>query len=474
MISDRFRWAFCQLDTLRRCLASSIRNALDELPTTLDDTYERALQQIHKEKWRHAHRLFQCLVAAIRPLRVDELAEIFAIRLDADGSPGLMEGWRPENPEEALLSACSTLITIVENEGLKIVQFSHFSVKEYLTSDRLKTLEVGNTCNFYIPLDGAHTILARVCLAVLLQLDEKVDNERLRRFPLALYAARHWVTHAKFEGVALLIQDDMERLFNPHNPYLATWVWIYDVLRDESRRPLLKHPLPLDETALYYASFCGFSGVANYLICTHEEDVNAWFPSRYYGTPLRVASFKGHIDVVRILLDHDAGVDTIDKTKTPLESAYNSEHLEIMRLLLEHGADVDVLSSSLSDDLLLHQASRRGQAEVVHLLLQHNADVNSRGLYNWTPLHAASYHGQTKVVRLLLDRVTDINAVGGSDHPLHLATSENFPEIVQLLLEHGADVNIRDYKNRNPYQVAKLYRRTGIAQLLLEHGAEKE
>ena len=49
MILVRFRWVFCQLDTLRRCMASSIRKALNELPTTLDDTYERALQEIPKE-----------------------------------------------------------------------------------------------------------------------------------------------------------------------------------------------------------------------------------------------------------------------------------------------------------------------------------------------------------------------------------------------------------------------------------------
>jgi len=89
--------------------------ALNELPETLDDTYERALLEIPKEKWHHAHRLFQCLVAAIRPLRVEELAEIFAIEFHADAAPNLMEGWRPENAEDAVLSTCSTLFTIVEN-----------------------------------------------------------------------------------------------------------------------------------------------------------------------------------------------------------------------------------------------------------------------------------------------------------------------------------------------------------------------
>ena len=125
-------------------MPSSIRKALNELPTTLDGTYERALEEIPKEKWQHAHRLFQCLVVAIRPLRVEELAELFAIEFDPDAGPNLKEGWRPENPEDAVLSACSTLIAVIESKGSKVVQFSHFSVKEYLTSDRLRTSEIGN------------------------------------------------------------------------------------------------------------------------------------------------------------------------------------------------------------------------------------------------------------------------------------------------------------------------------------------
>jgi hypothetical protein len=78
-------------------MPSSIRKALNELPTTLDETYQRTLQGIPKEKRQHAHRLFQCLVVAIRPLRVEELAELFAIEFDRDAGPNLKEGWRPDN-----------------------------------------------------------------------------------------------------------------------------------------------------------------------------------------------------------------------------------------------------------------------------------------------------------------------------------------------------------------------------------------
>jgi hypothetical protein len=226
---DRFRWVYCQLDNLRRCMPSSIRKALDELPVTLDDTYGRILQNIPKQKWQHAHRLFQCMVAARRPLRVEELAEIFAIGFGPGAAPNLVEDWRPENPEEAVFSACSTLITIIDDGVSKISTiFALFGQG---------VLDLGSTGNigcwehpeFYICLEPAHTTLARACLAVLLQLEETMDEERRAAFPLTLYAAQNWVDHAQFEGVASQVQDSMEQLFNPMKRHFLTWTQIHNV-----------------------------------------------------------------------------------------------------------------------------------------------------------------------------------------------------------------------------------------------------
>src|SRR6267154_3395870 len=298
---DRFRWVYCQLDTLRRCMPSSIRKALNELPITLDDTYERILQGIPKEKFQHARRLFQCIVAAIRPLRVEELAEIFAIEFGPNEVTNLVEDWRPENPDEAVLSACSSLITIIDDQGLKIVQFSHFSVKEFLTSDRLQTSEVGNLCNYHVPLDSAHSLLARACVAVLLQLDEKVDKERVATFPLAWYAAERWVDHTKFENVEPQMEDALEHLFNPIKPHLRACIWMYDVEKKHSQftGSRAHQPPPLEATPLYYAASLGFSGLSRRLVTTHAEDVNTnCYDNR---TPLFVACRRGYVDVARLL-----------------------------------------------------------------------------------------------------------------------------------------------------------------------------
>ena len=397
-------------------MPSSIRKALDELPTTLDETYERALQGIPKEKRQHAHHLFQCLVVAIRPLRVEEMAELFAIEFDQDSGPSLNEGWRPENAENALLSACSTLITVIENNGSKIVQFSHFSVREYLTSRRLRSSEIGNVRHYYIPLDAAHTVLAQACITVLLQLDEKVDRKRLETFPLAYYAAQHWVDHAKYEDVASRLQGPIEQVFDPSKPYFAAWTWIHDIdlfgghgNRSHSRKEAKANPRKL--RVVLSAVLCGFSGLANHLIITHREDVNA--KCGYHGSPLHAASSKGHLDAARVLLANGVDVNTTNEDgETPLHSAYAGGHLDVMRLLLEHEADVNAHYNYVDDGTLLHDASYYGRLDFVHLLLQQNIDVNAKDNMDVAPLHMASMNGQARTAQLLLEHGATVDAQG--------------------------------------------------------------
>ncbi|KAI9429283.1 hypothetical protein H4582DRAFT_310885 [Lactarius indigo] len=83
-----FRWVFCQLDTLQHCFPPNLRQFLNELPETLDETYERILRGINKAQKDNAHRLLQCLTVAVRPLRVEELAELLAFDFQASSSGG--------------------------------------------------------------------------------------------------------------------------------------------------------------------------------------------------------------------------------------------------------------------------------------------------------------------------------------------------------------------------------------------------
>ena len=383
-------------------MPSSIRKVLNELPTTLDDTYERMLQAIPKEKFQHASRLFQCMVAALRPLRVEELAEIFAIEFGANDTLNLVVGWRPEHPEEAVLSTCSTFITIIDNKGSKIVQFSHFSVKEFLTSDRLQMSDVGNIGQYYIPLEPAHAILARACVAVLVQLDEEEDDKRSEAFPLASYAVGNWVRHAQFEDVASRIQDSLAYLFNPKEPHFRPRILLQGVLEVFSAWPVFFDDNPDKLTPLFLAAFCGFSGLVKHLIVTHAPDVNARCCDDW--STLHGASSSGQVDCARVLLDH--------------------------------GADVNVLGSE--DYTPLHYASCNGHLRVARFLIEHDANFNAQTMDQKTALYIALEWDHSEIVQLLLDHGADVTIQANGLTPYQRATRNGHNDIAQMLLKHGA------------------------------------
>ena len=147
---------------------------------TLDQTYERILREIPKANRVHAHRLLQCLAVAVRPLRVQELAEILAIDFsETEGIPKLDEDLRWQDQEQAVLTACSSLVDIVDFRNSRIVQFSHYSVKEFLTSDRLSASMVDPLRDHHILLEPAHTTMAKACIGVLLHLNKPIINETM-------------------------------------------------------------------------------------------------------------------------------------------------------------------------------------------------------------------------------------------------------------------------------------------------------
>jgi hypothetical protein len=196
------------------------------LPETLDETYERTLQEINKANWELSRRLFQCVAVASRPLRVEELAEFLAFDFKAGQVPKFREDWRLEDPLEAVLSTCSTLLSRVEVADSLVIQFSHFSVKEFLTSSRFAEKCDTISRRYHISMTPAHTLVAQACLGILLHLDKNVTKDSLKKFPLAKYAAEQWVKHARFDSVSQSAEEGMKQLFDPRKPHLAVWVWI--------------------------------------------------------------------------------------------------------------------------------------------------------------------------------------------------------------------------------------------------------
>ena len=187
----RFRWIHCQLGYLRRCLPGRIRRALYELPETLDETYERALKDIDKSSWEVANRLLQFVSVASRPLHVEELSQFLGFDFTAGTIPKFHEGWLFEDPVDAVLSTTSSLLAIVNVNGSLVIQFSHFSVKEFLTSSRLAESNDILLRRYHVSMRHAHTLAAQACLGMLLHFDNNIAKDDLDKFPLAEYAAEY-------------------------------------------------------------------------------------------------------------------------------------------------------------------------------------------------------------------------------------------------------------------------------------------
>ncbi|RBR27024.1 uncharacterized protein FIESC28_00096 [Fusarium coffeatum] len=198
-------------------------------------------------------------------------------------------------------------------------------------------------------------------------------------------------------------------------------------------------------------------------------------------TPLWMAAWYGHLEIVKTLLDHGATetIAAVDRTgKTVLWEASQNGYTDIVQELLNRGAEETIAITSMRGDTPLWVASYYGHADIVRVLLEHGAastiavgDVNSK-----TPLHAASSEGYLEIVKLLLSHgdgsaleMLDVH----SKTPLYEAADNGHVEVVKELLAHGAGstINIVNMWEWSPLYAACKSDEVEIVKQLLDYGA---
>jgi len=439
---------------------------LAELPEGLDETYERILIEINTANKKHARRLLQCLTAASRPLRVEELAEVLAVDSDAGGAvPKLNVEWRWEDQEEAVLSACSSLVAVVKVDGSSVVQFSHPSVKEFLTSSRLAASS--ERVSFYhVSLEPAHTTLAQACFGVLLRLDNQITRDSIKEYPLAEYAARHWIDHANYGDVSSHLEVAMEALFDPEKSHFDAWVWVHDM--DGSPSPPAEHPMRPQAGPLYYSIICGFRRLAEHLIVDRHVDINAG--GGHFGTPLQAALYKGHTKIALLLIEHGAEVNPSYEGPNPLRMALDDGNFDLVRPLLARGANMNIQGDERSTPL--HVASHSGRTDAIRSILEYRAAIDARDGSDRTPLHVASDNGHSDAVQILLEHGADVTLRDNEGlTPLHLVSVKGNLEIIMSLIQAGADIDAPDKKHSTPLHLALANGNQKAAAFLIECGA---
>ena len=165
------------------------------------------------------------------------------------------------------------------------------------------------------------------------------------------------------------------------------------------------------------------------------------------GTPLMDAIFRGHKDVVKVLLDGGAKPDLLDPCWTggwtPLYLAAWTGNKEIVQLLLERRANPNTaiisghtpLNAIVECNLAIAESERK---DIVKMLINGGAHLNKQNDRGWTPLHMAVRRGQRAMVEVLLEMGADPNIVSQRNGltSLFLAEYWGHIKIAQLLRQH--------------------------------------
>lgn len=147
-------------------------------------------------------------------------------------------------------------------------------------------------------------------------------------------------------------------------------------------------------------------------------------------TPLNLASFNRCERVVRMLVGNSANVDGWGWLP-PLVAAAQNGYENVVQILLDKGAEVD--TQGVGNERALLCAARSGDEKVVQILLEKEAEVDSMNIWGRTPLCCAVERGYQNVVEMLLAKGADVARTESGRTPLSWARMNRHLEVAQLL-----------------------------------------
>ena len=331
---------------MQKCLKlSALRQVLKTLPKSLRETYERILVNIDELYTEDAFRTLQWLCFSTHPILLSEMVE--ALVIDLTNNRFLPERRLPDPSD--VLTICSSLVSVTTESrrdrdsgktvSVEVLRLAHYSVKEYLMSDRIK----GTLSRYYwmskIP---ASISLTQSCLVYLLYLQRPniLTAESFHKYLLARYAAESWPWY--YEDVI----DDADRkpldflackLVESQNGF-DTWLKVFNPDK-HWLQPTFEEYDKMNVSPLYCMSVLGVGGVCRRLL-DMGADVNA--QGGICGNALQAASAHGNKDIVQLLLDSEADINAQGgHFGSALQAASGGGHEAIVQLLLDNGAEVN-------------------------------------------------------------------------------------------------------------------------------------
>jgi len=507
----------CRLKT-----ETDIRDAMRTLPQeSLKELYEAdfALMSTSGQHTRsYARQIFSLLLSAQEALSPEAIIQAMAKCLSQP---------REELTLATLFDICSNLVVL--DTELNVLRFAHISFQEFLA-----TREEFAPC--YI-----HSVAATSCLNTCFEgLPIKMESDLSSRNNFNHYSALYWPEHCRLtlvNGDGQLITSKMrEFIFDEEDVALAFIDWMEEVGRftrempnDHALAKELHSVIHSGGSPLFTACVFGLSPILDDLAVTTEYD---WNQTNDLGqSGLYLAAATGQEVIVQRLLQHEVEVNTIGgKFGHALHAACFGGHVNIVKMLLDHGAEPKIgqrsaleyailaghentalllldgkfdISDQAEFDSVLQQAAEAGFTEVLQFLQRKYASLYGElGSSRCKAVQVAIFKGRMAVVERYMQRLDDPKAdmakdaiataaLGGQDAmieffmekgldlneegvlgiPLRAASIMCHESTVRLLLRLGASLRISGSFG-DPLQAAAIRGHEAIIRALLSHGAD--
>ncbi|EWG38290.1 hypothetical protein FVEG_01548 [Fusarium verticillioides 7600] len=460
-----FQYLVCQFEVLQHLDSEAdVLSALNDLPSGLDETYNRLLLGLNSKFKCQILGSLKWLALSRRHLRLEELAEIFIFRPESVTKIHKIE--RLFDPRAVLKHFPSLVTTETKDEwndetrrreNNTYVRLAHFTVKEYLISERI---EQSKAKQFYFTEANAHLHIAHCCVSY--HLYQSVENTGDDvELPLKTYAVRNWELHLELVprelwtneviqlaelALSMRTKSLREILFN--GQLRDRWYEYNDRVDNLMQRPYC-YTAAIGSLELTKLLLEKGSRTRRFLI---REDLDL---------ALREAAEEGHIEIVRFLLNERA--DSNKVTGGALQAAAHRGHLAIIKLLLENGADIDAHDERFGSAL---EAAAKGiKLAALRMLLNRGANVQEAGCPMSCLIAAYKAHDQnettdyTQALKLLLDKGADINrkcARHGSalNEAVKAWLREGTCTFFDFVIRHNADIELNDERDGTPLQTA--------------------
>ncbi|XP_014786080.1 E3 ubiquitin-protein ligase MIB2 [Octopus bimaculoides] len=276
------------------------------------------------------------------------------------------------------------------------------------------------------------------------------------------------------------VDDMMQQLFNMSFGATVLDGFVKEAAKGHTRnvREFIKnHRDEIDKkcsgkTALQVASYKGHKDIVLMLL---EAGADLELQDDDGDTALNFSAIGGETEIMELLLSKGAKTNALNKNRhTALHIAVNKESVKCVRILVKHSAPINIQDSL--GDTALHDAIRKENEEIIDMLISDSRiDFKIRNKRGFNTLHYAAIRGNNFATVSILQKCQDIVNVKKDDGftALHLAALNGHREVANTLLSVGrAEINIKNSSGQTPLFLAATQGHIGLIELLILKGAE--